>query len=109
MSEIKEIQNIIKPNEVMLVADSLTGQVAANVAKEFKNTVNVSGIVLTRSDGDGRGGAALSMKHVADVPVKFLGVGEKIDNLEVFHPDRVANRILGKGDIVSLVEKLLKI
>ena len=105
MSEIKEIENIIKPNEVMLVADSLTGQVAANVAKEFKNTVDVSGIVLTRSDGDGRGGAALSMKHVANVPVKFLGVGEKIDNLEVFHPDRVANRILGKGDIVSLVEK----
>ena len=104
MSEIKEIENIIKPNEVMLVADSLTGQVAANVAKEFKNTVDVSGIVLTRSDGDGRGGAALSMKHVANVPVKFLGVGEKIDNLEVFHPDRVANRILGMGDIVSLVE-----
>ena len=101
MSEIKEIENIIKPNEVMLVADSLTGQVAANVAKEFKNTVDVSGIVLTRSDGDGRGGAALSMKHVANVPVKFLGVGEKIDNLEVFHPDRVANRILGMGDIVS--------
>ena len=105
MSEIKEIENIIKPNEVMLVADSLTGQVAANVAKEFKNTVDVSGIVLTRSDGDGRGGAALSMKHVANVPVKFLGVGEKIDNLEVFHTARVANRILGMGDIVSLVEK----
>jgi len=105
MSEIKEIENIVKPNEIMLVADSLTGQVAANVAKEFKNTVSVSGIVLTRADGDGRGGAALSMKHVANVPVKFLGVGEKIDNLEVFHPDRVANRILGMGDIVSLVEK----
>ena len=105
MSEIKEIENIINPSEVMLVADSLTGQVAANVAKEFKNTVNVSGIILTRSDGDGRGGAALSMKHVAKVPVKFLGVGEKIDNLEVFHPDRIANRILGMGDIVSLVEK----
>ena len=88
-----------------MVADSLTGQVAANVAKEFKNTVNVSGIILTRSDGDGRGGAALSMKHVAEVPVKFLGVGEKIENLEVFHPDRVANRILGMGDIVTLVEK----
>ena len=105
MSEIKEIESIIKPSEVLLVADSLTGQVAANVAKEFKNTVNVSGIVLTRSDGDGRGGAALSMKQVANVPIKFLGVGEKIENLEVFHPDRVANRILGMGDIVSLVEK----
>jgi len=88
-----------------LVADSLTGQVAANVANEFKNTVNLTGIVLTRSDGDGRGGAALSMKYVANVPIKFLGVGEKIENFEVFHPDRIANRILGMGDIVSLVEK----
>ena len=105
MSEIKEIQNIINPSEVLLVADSLTGQVAANIAKEFKNTVSLSGIILTRADGDGRGGAALSMKHVAKVPIKFLGVGEKIDNLEVFHPDRIANRILGMGDIVSLVEK----
>ena len=105
MSEIKEIENIINPSEIMLVADSLTGQVAANVAREFKNTINVSGIILTRSDGDGRGGAALSMKHVAEVPIKFLGVGEKIENLEVFHPDRIANRILGMGDIVSLVEK----
>ena len=105
MSEIKEIQNIINPSEVLLVADSLTGQVAANIAKEFKNTVSLSGIILTRADGDGRGGAALSMKHVANVPIKFLGVGEKIDNLEVFHTDRIANRILGMGDIVSLVEK----
>ena len=105
MSEIKEIQNIINPSEVLLVADSLTGQVAANIAKEFKNTVSLSGIILTRADGDGRGGAALSMKHVAKGPIKFLGVGEKIDNLEVFHPDRIANRILGMGDIVSLVEK----
>ncbi len=78
MSEIREIESIVNPSEVMLVADSLTGQVAANVAKEFKNTVNVTGIILTRSDGDGRGGAALSMKHVANVPVKFLGVGEKM-------------------------------
>ena len=105
MSEIKEIENIIKPSEVILVADSLTGQVAAEVAKEFKNTVNVSGIILTRADGDGRGGAALSMKFVSQVPIKFLGVGEKIENFEVFHPDRIANRILGMGDIVSLVEK----
>ncbi len=105
MSEIKQIESIIKPSEILLVADSLTGQVAASVAKEFNNTVNLTGIVLTRSDGDGRGGAALSMKHVANVPIKFLGVGEKIENLEVFHPDRIANRILGMGDIVSLVEK----
>ena len=105
MSEIKEIENIIKPSEVILVADSLTGQIAAEVAKEFKNTVNVSGIILTRADGDGRGGAAVSMKFVSQVPIKFLGVGEKIENFEVFHPDRIANRILGMGDIVTLVEK----
>ena len=105
MSEIKQIESIISPSETILVADSLTGQVAANVAKEFKNAVNLTSIVLTRSDGDGRGGAALSMKYVADVPIKFLGVGEKIDNLEVFHPERIANRILGMGDIVTLVEK----
>ena len=78
---------------------------AAEVAKEFKNTVNLTGIILTRADGDARGGAALSMKYVSKVPIKFLGVGEKINNLEVFHPDRIANRILGMGDIVSLVEK----
>jgi signal recognition particle subunit SRP54 len=105
MSEIKEIENITKPSEVILVADSLTGQVAAEVAKEFKNTVNVSGIILTRADGDGRGGAAVSMKFVSQVPIKFLGIGEKIENFEVFNPDRIANRILGMGDIVSLVEK----
>ena len=105
MNEIKQIENIINPSETILVADSLTGQVAANVAKEFKNTVNLTGIVLTRSDGDGRGGAALSMKYVADVPIKFLGVGEKVENFEVFYPDRIANRLLGMGDIVSLVEK----
>ena len=105
MNEIKQIETITNPAETILVADSLTGQVAANVAKEFKNTVNLSGIILTRADGDGRGGAALSMKYVAEVPIKFLGVGEKIENFEVFHPDRIANRILGMGDIVSLVEK----
>ena len=105
MSEIKQIESIINPTETFLVADSLTGQVAADVAKEFKNTVNLTGIILTRADGDARGGAAVSMKYVSQVPIKFLGVGEKIDNLEVFHPDRIANRILGMGDIVSLVEK----
>ena len=105
MSEIKQIENIIKPSEIFLVADSLTGQVAAEVAKEFKNTVNLTGIILTRADGDARGGAAVSMKYVSQVPIKFLGIGEKIDNIEVFHPDRIANRILGMGDVVSLVEK----
>ena len=105
MSEIKQIEEVIKPTETILVADSLTGQVAANVAKEFGNTVKLTGIILTRADGDGRGGAALSMKHVANVPIKFLGIGEKIENLEIFNPDRIANRFLGMGDIVSLVEK----
>ena len=105
MSEIKQIESIINPTEAFLVADSLTGQIAAEVAKEFKNTVNLTGIILTRADGDARGGAAVSMKYVSHVPIKFLGIGEKIDNLEIFHPDRIANRILGMGDIVSLVEK----
>ncbi len=105
MSEIKQIESVLKPTEIFLVADSLTGQIAASVAKEFKNTVKLSGIILTRADGDARGGAAVSMKYVSQVPIKFLGIGEKIDNLEVFYPDRIANRILGMGDIVSLVEK----
>jgi len=101
----REIEKIIKPSEVVLVADSITGQVAAEVAKEFKNTVNVSGIILTRADGDGRGGAALSMKFATNIPIKFMGTGEKIEQLDVFHPNRIANRILGMGDVVSLVEK----
>ena len=93
MSEVKQIESVINPTETFLVADSLTGQVAAEVAKEFKSTVNLTGIVLTRADGDARGGAAVSMKYVSNVPIKFLGVGEKVENLEVFHPDRIANRI----------------
>ena len=105
MTELKQISLIVNPTENFLVADSLTGQVAAEVAKEFKNTVDLTGIMLTRVDGDARGGAALSMKYVSNVPIKFIGVGEKIENLEIFHPDRIANRILGMGDIVSLVEK----
>ncbi len=105
MSEIKELKSTLNPSEVILVADSLTGQVAVNVASEFKKTVDLTGIILTRVDGDGRGGAAVSMKFASGVPIKFLGVGEKIENFEVFHPDRIANRILGMGDIVSLVEK----
>ena len=105
MNEIKQIKNLIKPTETILVADSLTGQIAANVAKEFDKTVDVSSIILTRIDGDGPGGAALSMKHITNKPIKYIGVGEKIDDLEVFHPERIANRILGMGDVVSLVEK----
>ena len=105
MSEIKNIKDAVKPVETMLVADSLTGQIAVNLASEFDKAVNLTSIILTRVDGDGRGGAALSMKQTTGKPIKFLGVGEKIDDLESFHPDRLANRILGMGDIVSLVEK----
>ena len=105
MSEIKQIKDITKPAETILVADSLTGQIAVNVAKEFDTAVNLSGIILTRVDGDARGGAALSMKHITGKPIKFIGVGEKITDLETFHPDRLANRILGMGDVVTLVEK----
>ena len=105
MSEIKNIKDAVKPVETMLVADSLTGQIAVNLASEFDKAVSLTSIILTRVDGDGRGGAALSMKQTIGKPIKFLGVGEKIADLESFHPDRLANRILGMGDIVSLVEK----
>ena len=106
MNEIKQIKELVKPTETILIADSLTGQIAANVAKEFDKTVDISSIILTRVDGDGRGGAALSMKHITNKPIKYIGVGEKIDDLELFHPERIANRILGMGDVVSLVEKV---
>ena len=105
MSEIKQVKDISKPAETILVADSLTGQIAVNVAKEFDTAINLSGIILTRVDGDARGGAALSMKYVTGKPIKYIGIGEKITDLELFHPDRLANRILGMGDVVSLVEK----
>ena len=105
MSEIKNIKAAVKPIETMLVADSLTGQIAVKLASEFDKVVQLTSIILTRVDGDGRGGAALSMKQTTGKPIKFMGVGEKIDDLESFHPDRLANRILGMGDIVSLVEK----
>ena len=105
MNEIKKIKSIANPIETILVADALTGQVAVNVAQEFKKAVDLTGIILTRIDGDGRGGAALSMKFVTNTPIKFMGTGEKIEQLDVFYPDRIANRILGMGDVVSLVEK----
>ena len=105
MSEIKQVKEITNPAETILVADSLTGQIAVNVAKEFDTAVNLSSIILTRVDGDARGGAALSMKHVKGKPIKYIGVGEKISDFELFHPDRLANRILGMGDVVTLVEK----
>jgi signal recognition particle subunit SRP54 len=93
------------PHEILLVADSLTGQDAVNLARSFDARVDITGIVLTRMDGDGRGGAALSMRAVTGKPIKLLGTGEKMDALEDFHPSRIADRILGMGDIVSLVEK----
>ncbi|SNZ19861.1 signal recognition particle protein [Cohaesibacter gelatinilyticus] len=105
MVEMAEVRKVANPHEILLVADSLTGQDAVNVAKSFDERVGITGIVLTRVDGDGRGGAALSMRAVTGKPIKLLGVGEKADALEEFHPERVAGRILGMGDIVSLVEK----
>ena len=105
MTEIKNIKAEVKPVETILVADSLTGQIAVKLASEFDKAVELTSIILTRVDGDGRGGAALSMKQTTGKPIKFIGVGEKVDDFEPFHPDRLANRILGMGDIVSLVEK----
>ena len=105
MAEIKNIKAETKPVETILIADSLTGQIAVNLASEFDKAVDLTSIILTRVDGDGRGGAALSMKQTTGKPIKFIGVGEKIEDFEAFHPDRLANRILGMGDVVSLVEK----
>ncbi len=108
MDEVVEVKKIAQPTEVLLVADAMIGQDACNVAKEFKEQVGVTGLVLTRIDGSSRAGAALSMKMVAGVPIKFLGTGEKLDEFEEFHADRLAGRILGQGDVVSLVEKAIE-
>ncbi|GHA57717.1 signal recognition particle protein [Amylibacter ulvae] len=105
MNEVQSVRDVATPRETLLVVDGLTGQDAVNVAKEFDEKVGVSGVALTRMDGDGRGGAALSMRYVTGKPIKFVGLGEKMDALEEFHPERIAGRILGMGDIVSLVEK----
>ncbi len=105
MDEMQAVAGISKPQEVLLVVDALAGQDAVNVAKSFTEQIELTGIVLTRMDGDARGGAALSMRHVTGKPIKFAGVGEKLDALEVFQPSRVASRILGMGDVVSIVEK----
>ncbi|MBP0615490.1 signal recognition particle protein [Jiella mangrovi] len=105
MVEMADIKARTRPHEILLVADSLTGQDAVNLARSFDERVGITGIVLTRVDGDGRGGAALSMRAVTGKPIKLIGVGEKMDALEDFHPSRIADRILGMGDIVSLVEK----
>lgn len=105
MAEVVAVRNIAMPTETLLVADSLTGQDAVNVAREFDSQVGITGVALTRMDGDGRGGAALSMRAITGKPIKLAGTGEKMDALEDFHPERVASRILGMGDVVSLVEK----
>ncbi|KQO05926.1 signal recognition particle protein [Sphingomonas sp. Leaf242] len=105
MDEMKAVANVANPAEILLVVDSLTGQDAVNVAQNFSDQVPLTGIVLTRMDGDARGGAALSMRAVTGKPIKFAGTGEKLDALEAFHPERVAGRILGMGDVVSLVER----
>jgi len=105
MNELAEVRDIATPLETLLVADSLTGQDAVNIASEFHDKIGVTGMILTRVDGDGRGGAALSMRHVTGQPIKFLGMGEKLSEFEPFHPDRIASRILDMGDVVSLVER----
>ena len=105
MGELAEIKKISSPDESLLVADSMTGQHAVEIAKEFNEKIGVSGVILSKFDSDTRGGAALSLKTVTGQPVKFIGVGEKIEDLDAFYPDRIASRILGMGDIVSLVEK----
>ena len=105
MQEVEDVRNVAKPRETLLVVDGLTGQVAVEVAEEFDAKIGISGVVLTRMDGDGRGGAALSMRAVTGKPIRFVGLGEKMDALETFEPERIAGRILGMGDIVSLVEK----
>ena len=105
MRETEEVRDIALPHETLLVADSLTGQDAVNLARTFNEQIGISGIVLTRIDGDGRGGAALSMRAVTGKPIELLGTSEKLDGLEDFHPQRIAGRILGMGDVVSLVER----
>ena len=105
MLELREIKSQVKPKEVLFVADAMTGQDAVNIAKSFNERLGIDGIILTKMDGDARGGAALSIRSVTQKPIKFIGVGEKLDALESFHPDRMASRILGMGDVLTLIEK----
>ncbi|WP_368654789.1 signal recognition particle protein [Ornithinibacillus sp. 4-3] len=105
MNELIDVKSAVKPNEIFLVVDAMTGQDAVNVAESFNDQLDVTGVVLTKLDGDTRGGAALSIKAVTDKPIKFAGMGEKLDELEVFHPERMASRILGMGDVLTLIEK----
>ncbi|MBO5907475.1 MAG: signal recognition particle protein [Clostridia bacterium] len=105
MGELVSIKNATSPSEILLVVDAMTGQDAVNVAKSFNDLLDISGVVLTKMDGDTRGGAALSVKYITGKPIKFVGTGEKLDAIELFHPDRIASRILGMGDVLSLIEK----
>ena len=105
MQELKDIKENVKPSEILLVVDSMTGQDAVNVAENFNNDLDLSGVILTKLDGDTRGGAALSIKSIINKPIKYVGLGEKMNDFEVFHPDRMASRILGMGDVLSLIEK----
>jgi signal recognition particle subunit SRP54 len=106
MTELQQLKELLNPTEVLFVADAMTGQDAVKSAEEFHKRLGITGVILTKMDGDARGGAALSIRTVTDQPLKFVGVGEKFDALEPFHPDRVANRILGMGDVLSLIEKV---
>ena len=108
MDELKNIKEAVNPDEILLVVDAMTGQEAVNVAKTFDDYLDITGVILTKLDGDARGGAALSIRQVVGKPIKFIGVGEKLEDLEPFHPDRMANRILGMGDVLSLIEKAEK-
>ena len=105
MNELLKIKEVTSPAEILLVVDAMTGQDAVNVAKSFNDLLDISGVVLTKIDGDTRGGAALSVKYITGKPIKFIGTGEKLDAIELFHPDRMASRILGMGDVLSLIEK----
>lgn len=105
MTELKDVKAEVNPSEILLVVDAMTGQDAVNVAETFNEALDISGVILTKLDGDTRGGAALSIRHMTQKPIKFIGVGEKMNDFEVFHPDRMASRILGMGDVLSLIEK----
>ena len=105
MDELRQVRDAVKPNDTLLVVDAMTGQEAVNVATEFDEAVGLTGVILTKIDGDARGGAALSVKEVVGKPILFAGTGEKLDDFEPFHPDRMASRILGMGDVLTLIEK----
>ena len=109
MAELEAIKERTKPAEILLVADAMTGQEAVNIANGFNDRLGITGLILTKVDGDARGGAAISMREVTGVPIKFLGVGEKLDAFEVFHPDRLSQRILGMGDVMTLIEEAEKL